>query len=94
MNPYVTARETVSIGRDGNEMIIFIVIPVVRHGYFQSIVRAECVFISLISFQSQCSYCRKLLAYFSKNSCSRNMPHGDNPFHWKNEIGSLGHFYS
>lgn len=77
--------------KDGTEMIIFIFIPVGRHGYFQSIVRADCVFISLVSFQTQCSYCRELLAYFSKDSCSRNMPHGDNSFRQKNEIGSLGH---
>lgn len=77
--------------RDGNEMIRFIFIPMVRHGYFQSIVRADCVFISLVSFQTQCSHCRKLLAYFSKDSCSRNTPHGDNSFHQKNEIGSLDH---
>lgn len=64
---------------------------VVRHGYSQSIVRADCISISLPSFRHNALNCRKLLAYFSKISYSRSMTHGDNSFHQKNETGSLGH---
>lgn len=75
-------------GKEGHGY--FHLYPRRSHGHSQSIVRADCVSLSLPFFQTQCSWLLKISSAFQQNSYGKSLPCGVHSFHLKNEIGSLG----